>query len=124
MNEKLLEIEDLEVSFATEDGVLRAVSGVSFTVSRGETVAIVGESGSGKSVTVMTLMGLTRSPNARFAGTAWLHGGDLVTASEQELERVRGKEIAMIFQDPISSLNPVQRIGRASGRERVERSGV
>src|ERR1700747_2952227 len=111
MNDQLLEIEDLEVSFATEDGLLRAVSGVSFTVSRGETVAIVGESGSGKSVTVMTLMGLTRSPNSRFAGTARLSGGDLITASEQELERVRGKEIAMIFQDPISSLNPVMRIG-------------
>src|SRR6202044_1512021 len=83
MNEKLLEVEDLEVSFATEDGLLRAVSGVSFTVSRGETVAIVGESGSGKSVTVMTLMGLTRSPNAHFAGTAWLDGEDLVSAKEE-----------------------------------------
>src|SRR6266700_3730415 len=112
MNEKLLEIEDLEVSFATEDGVLRAVSGVSFTLERGEVVAIVGESGSGKSVTVMTLMGLTRSLNARFAGSARLRGGDLVTASEEELERVRGQEIAMIFQDPISSLSPVQRIGK------------
>ena len=71
----------------------------------------MGESGSGKSVTVMTLMGLTRSPNARFAGSARLRGGDLVTASEEELERVRGKEIAMIFQDPISSLSPVMRIG-------------
>src|ERR1700755_3389955 len=110
MSETLLEVDDLEVSFVTEDGVLRAVSGVSFTVSRGEVVAIVGESGSGKSVTVMTLMGLTRSPNSRFAGSARLRGGDLITASEQELERVRGKEIAMIFQDPISSLNPVQRI--------------
>ena len=74
-------------------------------------MAIVGESGSGKSVTVMTLMGLTRSPNARFAGSARLRGGDLVTASEEELERVRGRDIAMIFQDPIASLSPVQRIG-------------
>src|ERR1700760_700160 len=74
MNEQLLEIENLEVSFATEDGLLRAVSGVSFSVSRGETVAIVGESGSGKSVTVMTPMGLTRSPNARVAGTGRLRG--------------------------------------------------
>ncbi len=100
-----------EVSFATEDGLLRAVSGVSFTVSRGETVAIVGESGSGKSVTVMTLMGLTRSPNSRFAGTARLHGEDLISASEDKLEAIRGKEIAMIFQDPISALSPVQRVG-------------
>ena len=111
MTEPLLDVQDLQVSFATEDGLVRAVDGVSFTLDRGEVVAIVGESGSGKSVTVMTLMGLTRSPNARFAGSARLRGGDLVTASEDELERVRGKEIAMIFQDPISSLSPVMRIG-------------
>ena len=111
MSEQLLDVADLEVSFATEDGVLRAVSGVSFTLSRGETVAIVGESGSGKSVTVMTLMGLTRSPNSRFAGTARLHGEDLVSASEDKLETIRGKEIAMIFQDPISALSPVHRVG-------------
>ena len=111
MTEPLLDVQDLQVSFATEDGLVRAVDGVSFTLDRGEVVAIVGESGSGKSVTVMTLMGLTRSPNARFAGSARLHGGDLITASEEELERVRGKEIAMIFQDPISSLSPVMRIG-------------
>src|SRR6185437_16121249 len=101
MNEQLLEVEDLEVSFATEDGVVRAVGGVTFTVSRGEAVAIVGESGSGKSVTVMTLMGLTRSPNSRFEGTAKLHGEDLIGASEAKLEKIRGKDIAMIFQDPI-----------------------
>jgi len=112
MAEPLLDVQDLEVSFATEDGLVRAVDGVSFTLDRGEVVAIVGESGSGKSVTVMTLMGLTRSPNARFAGSARLRGGDLVTASEEDLERVRGREIAMIFQDPISSLSPVQRIGK------------
>jgi peptide/nickel transport system ATP-binding protein len=111
MTEPLLDVQDLQVSFATEDGLVRAVDGVSFTLERGEVLAIVGESGSGKSVTVMTLMGLTRSPNARFAGSARLRSGDLITASEQELERVRGQEIAMIFQDPISSLNPVQRIG-------------
>jgi len=111
MAEPLLDVEGLQVSFATEDGLVRAVDGVSFTLDRGEVVAIVGESGSGKSVTVMTLMGLTRSPNSRFAGSARLNGGDLVTASEEELERVRGREIAMIFQDPISSLNPVQRVG-------------
>jgi peptide/nickel transport system ATP-binding protein/oligopeptide transport system ATP-binding protein len=117
MNEQLLEIEDLEVSFSTEDGLLRAVSGVSFTVGRGETVAIVGESGSGKSVTVMTLMGLTRSPNSRFAGTARLHGEDLISASEAKLEAIRGKEIAMIFQDPISALSPVQRVGAQIGEQ-------
>jgi peptide/nickel transport system ATP-binding protein/oligopeptide transport system ATP-binding protein len=111
MDERLLDVEDLQVSFATEDGVVHAVDGVSFTLDRGEVVAIVGESGSGKSVTAMTLMGLTRSPNSRFAGSARLTGRELVTASEEELQKIRGEEIAMIFQDPISSLSPVQRIG-------------
>jgi oligopeptide/dipeptide ABC transporter ATP-binding protein len=111
MAERLLEVEDLQVSFQTEDGLVRAVDGVSFTLDRGEVVAIVGESGSGKSVSVMTLMGLTRSPNARFGGAARLGDQDLLGASERELERIRGKEIAMIFQDPISSLSPVHRIG-------------
>jgi peptide/nickel transport system ATP-binding protein/oligopeptide transport system ATP-binding protein len=111
MAERLLDVENLQVSFTTEDGVVRAVDGVSFTLDRGEVVAIVGESGSGKSVSVMSLMGLTRSPNARFGGSAKLSGQELVTASEKELESIRGKEIAMIFQDPISSLSPVHRIG-------------
>src|SRR5690348_11192341 len=111
MTEPLLDVQDLQVSFATEDGLVRAVDGVSFTLDRGEVVAIVGESGSGKSVTAMTLMGLTRSPNSRFEGSARLGDRELVTASEEQLEKIRGKEIAMIFQDPISSLSPVQRIG-------------
>jgi peptide/nickel transport system ATP-binding protein/oligopeptide transport system ATP-binding protein len=111
MAERLLEVGDLHVSFVTEDGVVNAVDGVSFTLDRGEVVAIVGESGSGKSVTAMTLMGLTRSPNARFEGSARLGDRELVSATEEQLEKIRGKEIAMIFQDPISSLSPVQRIG-------------
>jgi peptide/nickel transport system ATP-binding protein/oligopeptide transport system ATP-binding protein len=111
MTERLLDVDDLHVSFLTEDGVVYAVDGVSFTLDRGEVLAIVGESGSGKSVTVMTLMGLTRSPNARLSGSARLGGRELVTASERELERVRGAEIAIVFQDPISSLSPVRRVG-------------
>jgi oligopeptide/dipeptide ABC transporter ATP-binding protein len=111
MAERLLDVDELQVSFVTEDGVVRAVDGVSFTLDRGEVVAIVGESGSGKSVTAMTLMGLTRGPNSRFGGSARLHGQELVTASEDQLQRIRGEEIAMIFQDPISSLSPVHRIG-------------
>jgi len=107
----LLDVRDLRVSFATEDGIVRAVDGVSFTVGRGEVVAIVGESGSGKSVTAMTLMGLTRGPNARFEGSATFDGKELVTASEAELRRVRGAGIAMVFQDPMSSLDPVHRVG-------------
>jgi peptide/nickel transport system ATP-binding protein/oligopeptide transport system ATP-binding protein len=111
MGERLLEVDDLQVSFATEEGQVRAVDGVSFTLERGEVVAIVGESGSGKSVSVMTLMGLTRGPNSRFGGSVRLGERDLLGASEHELERIRGSEIAMIFQDPISSLSPVHRIG-------------
>jgi peptide/nickel transport system ATP-binding protein len=107
----LLAVEDLRVSFATEDGVVRAVDGVSFTVGRGEVVAIVGESGSGKSVTAMTLMGLTRGPNAQFEGTATFEGRDLVAAPEGELRKIRGAGIAMVFQDPMSSLDPVYRVG-------------
>jgi oligopeptide/dipeptide ABC transporter ATP-binding protein len=111
MGERLLEVENLQVSFATEDGLVRAVDDVSFTLDRGEVVAIVGESGSGKSVSVMSLMGLTRGPNARFGGSARLQGKELITAPESELQRIRGKQIAMIFQDPISSLSPVHRVG-------------
>jgi peptide/nickel transport system ATP-binding protein/oligopeptide transport system ATP-binding protein len=111
MAERLLDVESLKVTFATEDGLVHAVDDVSFTLDRGEVVALVGESGSGKSVTVMTLMGLTRSPNARFAGSARLRGEELVTAPDEKLEKIRGKEIAMIFQDPISSLSPVMRVG-------------
>ena len=108
----LLNVDGLRVSFATEDGVVQAVDGVSFSVAAGEIVAIVGESGSGKSVTAMTMMGLTRGPNAKFEGTAEFDGTELVTATAQQLQRVRGAGIAMVFQDPMSSLDPVHRIGR------------
>jgi peptide/nickel transport system ATP-binding protein len=107
----LLEVDDLKVSFATEDGMVKAVDGVSFSVGRGEVVAIVGESGSGKSVTAMTLMGLTRGPNARFEGSATFDGTELVTASSDELHKIRGAGIAMVFQDPMSSLDPVYKVG-------------
>jgi peptide/nickel transport system ATP-binding protein len=109
--EPLLEIDDLRVSFATEEGLVRAVDGVSFSVAPGEVVAIVGESGSGKSVTAMTLMGLTRGPNARIEGRATFAGTELLSASERELQKIRGASMAMVFQDPMSSLNPVYRIG-------------
>jgi peptide/nickel transport system ATP-binding protein len=107
----LLEIDDLRVSFATEDGIVKAVDGVSFSIDSGEVVAIVGESGSGKSVTAMTLLGLTRGPNAKFEGTAIYDGLDLITAPESQLRKIRGAGIAMVFQDPMSSLDPVYRIG-------------
>ena len=107
----LLAVEDLEVAFGTEGGVVQAVDGVSFELKAGEVLAIVGESGSGKSVTAMTLMGLTRSPNARFGGRAHYRDTELIEASENTLREVRGAEIAMIFQDPMTSLNPVHKVG-------------
>jgi peptide/nickel transport system ATP-binding protein len=124
MAEPLLKVEDLEVSFATEEGVVTAVDGVSFELAAGEVLAVVGESGSGKSVTAMTLMGLTRSPNARFGGAAHYKGTELIGASEDELRRVRGAEIAMIFQDPMTSLNPVQRIGKQIIEQIQEHEGL
>ncbi|HMJ01606.1 MAG TPA: ABC transporter ATP-binding protein, partial [Conexibacter sp.] len=110
-SDHLLEVEDLRVSFRTEDGVVQAVDGVSLHVDAGEVLAIVGESGCGKSVTGMTLLGLTRGPNARFEGSARYDGVELVTASDERLRSVRGAEIAMVFQDPMTALNPVQRVG-------------
>ena len=107
----LLSVRDLRVSFATEEGVVQAVDEVSFDLAPGEVLAVVGESGCGKSVTAMTLMGLTRSPNARFEGTATYRDTELIGASDDTLRRIRGEEIAMIFQDPMTSLNPVHRIG-------------
>jgi len=111
MSDHLLEVAGLRVSFRTEDGVVNAVDDVSFHVDAGEVLAIVGESGSGKSVTALTMMGLTRSPNARFSGSARFRGRDLLTAPDAELRKIRGAEIAMVFQDPMTALNPVQRIG-------------
>jgi oligopeptide/dipeptide ABC transporter ATP-binding protein len=111
MAEKLLEVTDLHVQFATEDGVVRAVDGVSFALERGKVLGIVGESGSGKSVTAMTLLGLTRGVNSKFEGAIEYKGEDLLTMSEAELRRFRGNELAMIFQDPMTSLNPVYRVG-------------
>jgi peptide/nickel transport system ATP-binding protein len=122
--EPLLTVEDLQVSFATEEGVVQAVDGVSFDLMPGEVLAVVGESGSGKSVTAMTLMGLTRSPNARFEGTATYKSTELIGADEDELRRIRGAEIAMIFQDPMTSLNPVQRIGKQIVEQIQEHEGL
>jgi oligopeptide/dipeptide ABC transporter ATP-binding protein len=111
MPERLLEVEDLSVHFATDDGMVRAVDGVSFTLDRGEVVGVVGESGSGKSVTAMTIMGLTRGVNAKFDGAVRYQGTDLLQISDTAMQNYRGNEIGMIFQDPMTSLNPVYRVG-------------
>src|SRR5207247_462172 len=107
----LLEVKDLRTSFKTEDGIVRAVDGVSFTVDKGQTLGIVGESGSGKSVTCLTIMGLNPKRSAMSSGTALWKGEDLLTANPRRLREIRGNEIAMIFQDPMTSLNPVHKIG-------------
>ncbi|PQP40690.1 MULTISPECIES: ABC transporter ATP-binding protein [Mycolicibacterium] len=109
--EPLLRVDDLRVSFATEDGVLQAVDGVSFDLAPGEVLAVVGESGCGKSVTAQTLTGLTRSPNTRISGSVTYRGRELTGLGDDALRDIRGEEIAMVFQDPMSSLNPVYRVG-------------
>jgi oligopeptide/dipeptide ABC transporter ATP-binding protein len=105
----LLEVTDLQVSFNTSDGVVKAVRGISFSIEPGRTLGIVGESGSGKSVSTQTLLGLT--PGARVRGTALFEGQDLLTMNAEQLRRVRGGQIGMIFQDPLSSLHPLYRVG-------------
>jgi peptide/nickel transport system ATP-binding protein len=107
----LLEIRDLHVSFRTMDGIVHAVEGVSLTLEKGKTLGVVGESGSGKSVTALTVMGLTRLPNATVTGEILLDGVDLLTLNSEELRQVRGARVAMIFQDPLSSLHPLYRVG-------------
>jgi peptide/nickel transport system ATP-binding protein len=108
----LLEVKDLSTSFNTEDGVLKAVQGVTFSVEKGQTLGIVGESGCGKSVTCLTIMGLNPKRTTTSSGEALWKGEDLLTAKPSKLREIRGDEISMIFQDPMTSLNPVHTIGR------------
>jgi len=113
MAEELLRVTDLKMYFHTRDGVVKAVDGVSYTLSRGETLGVVGESGSGKSVTALTMMKLIPMPPGRIEGGEVLFKGrSLLDMSDEQIRSVRGNEIAMIFQDPMTSLNPVYRIGR------------
>src|SRR3989440_6128841 len=111
MADRLLEVKGLKVRFATEDGIVRAVDGVDFELDRGNVFGIVGESGSGKSVTAMTILGLTRDRNTSFEGEVVYKGQNLLALPESRLRDVRGNEIAMIFQDPMTSLNPVYNVG-------------
>jgi peptide/nickel transport system ATP-binding protein len=111
MAEKLLEVRDLKVHFNTQDGVVKAVDGVSFSVERGETFGIVGESGSGKSVTNLTAMGLINKKNATISGQVLFKGRDLLELGGDDLRQVRGKEMSMIFQDPFACLHPFYRVG-------------
>src|SRR5512134_2833226 len=108
----LLEVNDLRTHFRTDDGIVKAVDGVSFQVEKGKTLGIVGESGCGKSVTCLTIMGLNNRRNTITSGQALFNGEDLITMKPGRLREIRGNDIAMIFQDPMTSLNPVHTIGR------------
>jgi peptide/nickel transport system ATP-binding protein len=110
-SELLLEVRDLAVEFPTQDGIVHAVSGLTFSLRRGETLGIVGESGSGKSVTNLAILGLLNSKRSKITGEILLHGKDLLKASAAELRDVRGKDVAMIFQDPFACLHPMYRVG-------------
>jgi peptide/nickel transport system ATP-binding protein len=107
----LLEVSDLRIHFQTDDGLVRAVDGLSFTLERGRTLGIVGESGSGKSVTSMGIMGLHQGTKARITGQIRLDGEDLVNASPSRVRELRGSKMSMIFQDPLSSLHPYYTVG-------------
>jgi peptide/nickel transport system ATP-binding protein len=111
----LLEVDNLQTHFRTPDGVNRAVDGVSFHVEQGETLAIVGESGCGKSVTAMSILRLVPEPPGRIAGAIRLDGRDLLTLDDRAMRDIRGNDISMIFQEPMTSLNPVLSIGRQLG---------
>jgi peptide/nickel transport system ATP-binding protein len=108
----LLEVRDLRTHFRTDDGIVKAVDGVSFQVEKGKTLGIVGESGSGKSVTCLTIMGLNPKKTAITTGEALFNGENLIGMSSKQLREIRGNDIAMIFQDPMTSLNPVHSIGK------------
>jgi peptide/nickel transport system ATP-binding protein len=107
----MLEVKDLHTRFRTDDGVVKAVTGVSFSVEKGETLGIVGESGSGKSVTCLSVMGLVDRRNAELEGSVLLDGQEILNAPAKDMRDVRGTKMSMIFQDPMTSLNPVKSIG-------------
>lgn len=106
-----LEVKDLKVHFPTEDGLVRSVDGLSFSVEKGKTLGIVGESGSGKSVTSQAVMGLHRGTKAKLSGSIVLDGQDLMTISEEDLRHLRGNKMAMVFQDPLSAMHPYYTVG-------------
>jgi oligopeptide/dipeptide ABC transporter ATP-binding protein len=109
---ELLAVRDLRTQFPRQEGVVKAVDGISYSLDKGESLGIVGESGSGKSVSVLSLIGLIRKPGKVVSGEAVFDGRNLLTLSREELRRIRGKEIGVIFQDPMTSLNPTLTIGR------------
>ncbi|MBJ6625287.1 ABC transporter ATP-binding protein [Streptomyces sp. I4(2020)] len=119
-----LSVRDLRVRFSTEDGIVKAVDGLSFDVERGKTLGIVGESGSGKSVTNLTVLGLHNPKTTAVEGEIILEGQDLVTASEKEMEKLRGNKVAMIFQDPLTALSPYYTVGRQIAEPYMKHTGA
>jgi len=111
VSEKLLEVKNLHVTFSTRRGEVRAVNDLSFTLNKGETLGIVGESGSGKSVSMNAVMGLLRDANATITGEVFFNGVDLLKRNDDEMRAIRGKDIAMVFQDPMTALTPVYTVG-------------
>ncbi|MDO8964208.1 MAG: ABC transporter ATP-binding protein [Coriobacteriia bacterium] len=125
MSEHLLEVKDLTMYFHTRDGVVKAVDGVSYTLDKGETLGVVGESGSGKSVTALTMMRLIQMPPGKVEkGDALFRGKSLISMKDDEIRHIRGNEMAMIFQDPMTSLNPVYRVGRQIAEPLVVHKGM
>ena len=120
----LLEVEDLKTHFFTRDGVVRAVDGVSFSIAAGETLALVGESGCGKSVTSLSIMRLIASPGRVVGGSVRFEGRDLLGLPERDMRKVRGNEISMVFQEPMTSLNPVLTVGRQIAEALVLHRGL
>ena len=111
----LLEIEDLQTHFRTADGIIRSVDGVSFSITAGQTLAIVGESGCGKSVTAMSILRLIPEPPGKIAGSVRFEGKELLSLSDKEMRAIRGNDISMIFQEPMTNLNPVLTVGKQIG---------
>ena len=111
-SEKILQVKDLRISFRSDAGIVKAVRGVSFDLYKGETLCLVGESGCGKSTVCKALMGILASEAIIDKGSALFQGEDLTKISEEEFHRIRGNKIGMIFQDPLSSLNPIMKIGK------------
>ncbi|WP_406722394.1 ABC transporter ATP-binding protein [Streptomyces althioticus] len=122
--DSFLSVRDLRVRFSTEDGIVKAVDGLSFDVERGKTLGIVGESGSGKSVTNLTVLGLHNPKTSTVEGEILLEGQDLVTTPEKEMEKLRGNKVAMIFQDPLTALSPYYTVGRQIAEPYMKHTGA
>ncbi|MFK8139266.1 MAG: ATP-binding cassette domain-containing protein, partial [Bdellovibrionales bacterium] len=124
-NDIVLKVNDLNVEFDTYGGIVQAVRGVDFEVERGKTLGIVGESGCGKSVTMQSIMGLIPMPPGRItSGSAKLDGTELIGVSIEEARKIRGKEIGMIFQDPMTSMNPTMRVGEQIAETLIIHKGI